>query len=266
MLSGKIYCNNCGEKGHIFQNCIKPITSNGILLITKKEGENYVLMIRRKDTLGYVDFMRGKYNIHNIDFIQNLIDEMTLEEKERLKTLDFDTLWFDLWNPEFMDRFQKEKSVSKTKFDELKNGIMNNGISYSLLSIINNSRTEWTEPEWGFPKGRRNQNEHILHSSVREFQEETGYEDIYNISIIQNIEPIKEVFTGSNLKSYMNNYYLAFSPYIELDKFKKQKSEVSKIEWINIEDAVLKIRHYDIEKINMISKIIKILKEYSFII
>ena len=44
------------------------------------------LMICRKDSLGYVDFIRGKYPVYNTKYIQNIIDEMTIEEKNKLLT------------------------------------------------------------------------------------------------------------------------------------------------------------------------------------
>ena len=61
------FCNNCGETGHAFHQCKKPITSIGII-VYKEVGEDkqrQYLMICRKDTLGFVDFMRGKYHLHD---------------------------------------------------------------------------------------------------------------------------------------------------------------------------------------------------------
>ena len=55
-------CNNCGNHGHMFQDCQLPITSIGIVLIRfNKNNELEYLMIRRKDSFGYVDFVRGKF-------------------------------------------------------------------------------------------------------------------------------------------------------------------------------------------------------------
>ena len=46
---------------------------------------------------------------------------------------------------------------------------------YTLASLIHKSSTTWLEPEWGYPKGRRNYQEKDLHCALREFEEETGY-------------------------------------------------------------------------------------------
>ena len=69
-MSSYDFCNNCGKSGHLYHQCKKPITSNGIILFRKTNGKFQYLMICRKDTLGYVDFLRGKYAIYNYNFIR----------------------------------------------------------------------------------------------------------------------------------------------------------------------------------------------------
>ena len=49
------------------------------------------------------------------------------------------------------------KKSSRDKFKSIKEGIhLFNDNFFNLESLIQNSNTSWTEPEWGFPKGRRN--------------------------------------------------------------------------------------------------------------
>ena len=50
------FCNNCGKTGHSYNQCSKPITSNGIIAFTKVDKKIKYLLICRKDTLGYVEF------------------------------------------------------------------------------------------------------------------------------------------------------------------------------------------------------------------
>ena len=85
------FCNNCGKTGHSYNQCSKPITSNGIIAFTKIGNNIKYLLICRKDTLGYVEFLRGKYPLYNKDYIQNIINEMTVQEKANLLTKDFAT-------------------------------------------------------------------------------------------------------------------------------------------------------------------------------
>ena len=103
------FCNNCGRNGHLFHACKKPITSSGIICINNDEKENKYLLICRKDTLGYVDFIRGKYPLYNKDYIQNIIDEMTLDEKRKISTMSFNELWTDLWGNFVRMQYQQIK-------------------------------------------------------------------------------------------------------------------------------------------------------------
>ena len=84
MSDFSIFCNNCGNNGHLFYQCKKPITSIGILLFTIENNIIKYLCIRRKDSLGYVDFMRGKYPLFNKEYLMNIINEMTIDEKKRI--------------------------------------------------------------------------------------------------------------------------------------------------------------------------------------
>ena len=214
-------------------------------------------MICRKDSLGYVDFMRGKYPLHSEFYIQNIIDEMTNDEKKDLMKHDFKTLWTNLWGNFVGCQYRGEEKISSEKFQKMKLG-------GSLLDLINNSKTNWETPEWGFPKGRRNYQENDLACALREFQEETGYiKD--QLDIIHNLMPFEEIFTGSNMKSYKHKYFVA---YMEPDKKSInnfQLSEVSKIGWFTLEESLEMIRPYNLEKRQVIKKIDNVLHKYRLV-
>jgi ADP-ribose pyrophosphatase YjhB (NUDIX family) len=255
------FCNNCGKTGHIFQNCKKPIISTGIINFRKKNKQNQYLMICRKDTLGYVDFLRGKYNLNNKYHILNLINEMTIIEKEKILQNKFDVLWKELWGNFVGNQYKSEEKLSKEKFIKLKNEEI---INLSLEKLIDESNTKWGTPEWGFPKGRRNNGENDINCATREYIEETGHPKT-SFEIIQNILPFEEIFTGSNFKSYKHKYYIAVSKKdVENDTF--QKSEVSNMKWLSLEECLKVIRPYSFEKIEIIQKIDKILNKYSLLI
>jgi 8-oxo-dGTP pyrophosphatase MutT (NUDIX family) len=107
----------------------------------------------------------------------------------------------------------------------------------------------WTEPEWGFPKGRRNSQEKDYDCAVREFSEETGYSSTV-LHNIRNILPFEEIFIGSNYKSYRHKYYLMYISYTDSISNGKsyQKSEVSNMEWKFFSNAIDTIRSYNLEK------------------
>ena len=261
-MSGRTYqfCNNCGGTGHVFHQCRSPITSIGIIAFRPSSRGIEYLMIRRKDTLGYVDFMRGKYSLYNKGYLQNIIDEMTVSEKQRILTENFDILWKELWGDNVGIQYRSEERTSRDKLNALKFGVITGSSEYSLASLIANSQTNWTETEWGFPKGRRNYQEKDIAAALREFEEETGYSKS-SLRMIQNLIPFEEIFTGSNYKSYKHRYFVAFlcTP-TETEGF--QTTEVSKLEWKTIDEALHAIRPYNLEKKNVLSRVNKMLEEY----
>jgi 8-oxo-dGTP pyrophosphatase MutT (NUDIX family) len=223
-------CNNCGKMGHRIYECILPNISIGVILYRVKNNIRQYLMIRRLSSFGYIDIAKKKKKYQN-NQLKIIVDEMTVDEKKSIK----------------------EK-------------IINNDGNYNkdIINYINSSTTTWLEPEWGFPKGRRNPGERDIACGTREFIEETGYSN-EDFEVIENILPYEEIFTGSNDKVYKQKYYLAFnSNNIDiLDKF--QKTEVSAIGWFTIEECLNKIRDYNVEKKELIKNIDSMLDKYSII-
>ncbi len=252
------FCNNCGKYGHSYNQCKLPIISSGIILVTKVNGKFYYLMIRRKDTLGYVDFLRGRYKKQNTYHLKHIISEMTISEKQNILTNDFKTLWNNLWSISNTQNVQHklEEKTSNKKFDKLKEG-------NQIDKLINQCKSRWSEPEWGFPKGRRNYLEKDIDCAIREFEEESGISK-HEIDLVLNIIPYEETFMGSNFKSYKHKYYLAFRKTNSLSLPSNfQKTEVSKINWFTYEECLKKIRPYNLEKIDVLTKINNVLNNYS---
>jgi 8-oxo-dGTP pyrophosphatase MutT (NUDIX family) len=256
-------CNNCGKQGHLFHQCKLPITSYGIILFRSSSKGLQFLMLRRKDSFGYIDFMRGKYSPYNIEHTQNIINEMSIDEKEKILTESFDNLWKQMWGNALNIQYRSEEAASVKKFDLIKSGIIIDEVKITLNDIIEKSNTKWKETEWEFPKGRRNYQEKDLDCAFREFEEETGISKL-NINIIENVLPFEEIFIGTNHKSYKHKYFLAYSKENEnehnLENY--QKSEVSKLEWKTINECLESIRPYSLEKKQLITNINKVLQEY----
>ena len=267
-MNKNINCNNCNKPGHLFSNCKMPITSSGVIAFRKpKPGAPFeYLLIRRKETLGYIDFMRGKYSVDNKDYIMNMMKQMTDREKQRLLCVDFEILWKDIWGDGYFNsRYKLEESISRDKHNSLVAGVTLKNGSYTLGSLIEESRqySVWMEPEWGFPKGRRNNNETDYDCAIREFCEESGYNE-NAIKPIHNIIPFEEIFTGSNYLSYKHKYFLVYMEYkdtLNVDNY--QRSEVSKMSWAQIGDCLTKIRDYNLEKKRVITNVDACLKQFA---
>jgi ADP-ribose pyrophosphatase YjhB (NUDIX family) len=260
-MSKNNVCNNCGKQGHLFHQCKLPITSYGIILFRSTANGIQYLMLRRKDSFGYIDFIRGKYLQHNVEQLKNIFNEMSVSEREKIRTQDFDKLWKSMWGETNIgSQYKSEEIASQKKFDALKNGILINSELITLNTLIDSATTTWQETEWEFPKGRRNFQEKDLECAIREFEEETGLSK-KDIIIIDNVMPFEEIFLGSNHKSYKHKYFLAYTdnPTDVLQNF--QTTEVSKLEWKTIEECVNSIRPYNLEKKQHIQNINKILQE-----
>jgi 8-oxo-dGTP pyrophosphatase MutT (NUDIX family) len=219
-------------------------------------------IVQRKHSLSYMEFIRGKYNLKNITYIFKIFTDMTPLEREYIGTQTFDELWNNLWQINHKPNLHKNEYFdSKCKFDILSNGITvehnNNNIDLSINYMLNNTKPLYFEPEWGFPKGRRNIQENDLTCAKREFLEETNFtNDDYNII---NTHAISENFRGSNHIRYQHTYYIAQSntiikPYIDPDN-KFQQIEIGDLGWFTYEEIMIKLRLNDIEKKKMITKV-----------
>ena len=280
-------CNNCGKRGHPAYQCKMPITSNGIIAYRKHPETKAIeyLMIRRKDTLGLMDFIRGKYSVNNKYYIMNMISQMTIQERAMLLEHTFDEVWEKVWDkpvappglsvnksPSYEygeSRYKTEEMVSREKFNQLKSGVYMNKTppnifaqscapTFTLETMINECPTKWDEPEWGFPKGKRNYNESDIDCALREFYEETGIKSRNMTFVVSNLAPYEEIFMGSNYKSYKHRYFLMYVDYntsvaekmTDVDKF-----EVSKVEWKSFNECLGAIRPYNLEKKRILSNI-----------
>jgi ADP-ribose pyrophosphatase YjhB (NUDIX family) len=271
------YCNNCGKRGHLFHQCKIPITSIGVIVFRKNlENKIEYLCIRRKDTLGYIDFMRGKYSVYNKHYIMNMLKQMTNKEKQDLLSCEFDMLWRNIWGDDTVSsQYKTEENISREKFNNLLNGVyVNNNYEtsnspettfYNLSMLIDESMNYecWHEPEWGFPKGRRNHQEKDFECALREMTEETGYSSRL-VRVVKNVFPFEEVFTGSNYKSYKHKYFLMYMDYADSVSSvgEYERSEVSDMDWKTYEKCLNCFRSYNLEKKRVISNVNTTITKY----
>jgi len=271
-----VYCNNCGNEGHLYRHCRLPVLSFGVLCI---EGEK-ILMIQRKDSLSYIEFLRGKYDTHNVKYLVKLFNGCSLKERENIKNMDFDELWQSLWltddNSEQTDRMLREYKNSKENFEKLK--------LTNINELLDKCTTNYMTPEWEFPKGRRNPYETNLKCAIREFEEETNLTS-EDYTLLDNVSPLEEEYVGSNGVRYKHIYYVAFYNVVkeldgvkghgcvkELDGVKghgcvkelsinlekyEQFSEIADIAWLTIDEGFDKIRKEQTTKKGILEQIKK---------
>jgi 8-oxo-dGTP pyrophosphatase MutT (NUDIX family) len=243
------------------------------------------LMIRRKNTVGYIEFVRGRYDENDNESILFLLNQMTHDEINYLRTNDFNIIWDNLWNGKYnnlpmdeavinnmdlldeaeylinldklsyKDRYiytkvhLKEYTFSKTKFIK----VMTDNLFDILKEQIN---ILYEQPEWGFPKGRRNLYEKNIDCAIREFTEETG---IYseNITIMDRIFPLNETLKGTNNLDYKHSYYLSIGKMIDVQlALPSQKIEIGAIGWFTYNEAIKIIRPYHNNRLKLLDEII----------
>jgi 8-oxo-dGTP pyrophosphatase MutT (NUDIX family) len=233
------------EEFDINQNIIIDLVKN----IPKIEIENNnieYLIIRRKHSLGYIEFIRGRYDINNIDTINNLIHQITPDELLCIKTKDFKDIWEEVWKKTSYNKiYLKEMEESMIKFNTLKT----NG--YFDKELIN----DYIEPEWGFPKGRRNPNEKNLKCALREFWEETGIVKS-KLIVLNKLFPLQEIFYGTNNILYKHVYYIAIynsDDEIGINHIQEdQLTEIGDIKWKTLNECLNLFRPYHEQKKNVL--------------
>ena len=219
-----------------------------------------------KDILNSKDFNKAWKRIWGNDSISNQYKSEESISRDKFQLLnngiftlskELNSRKFEMENSlcekSFLDVLPNEDIITEEikEIKEIKNNY------YTLESLIEESNKYqiWEEPEWGFPKGRRNYQEKDFDCAIREFKEETGYNPI-NLKNIRNLYPFEEIFTGSNYKSYKHKYYLAFLDYENSLNIKSfDSTEVSKMEWKTFEDCIKSIRSYNLEKKRLITNI-----------
>jgi len=278
---------------------------NNVSLIKDTDIEPYVervknklklLMIRRKNTVGYIEFVRGRYNELNNDSILFLLNQMTHEEINYLKSNTFEDIWNKLWNGKFIEISKNEvlhnsitSNVNTDNLDSHEINIINETNESNKISskdkhiyvkvhmkeyissnekfsyILQNNIFDllepklhilYEQPEWGFPKGRRNIHEKNIDCAVREFEEETGINGS-NIEIMDRIYPLNETLIGTNNLNYKHLYYLSIGKLedINLD-LPSQKIEIGGIGWFSYEEARNMIRPYHINRLRILDEIV----------
>lgn len=233
----------------MFRTCRDPVLSCGILLIDSPtlpvNTENInVLMIRRKDSMSFAEFMRGKYEPTNLDYVSVLVKNMTLKEQAGIASESFESLWRQLWGD---DRASADYNPSRERFHQL-----------DRVKLMRDNLSDYTEPEWGFPKGRRMRGETDMACAIREFGEETNIpRDAY--VVLKNIV-LEETFMGLNNIRYKHVYFVALLKEPDMVNLTQrftpmQRREISAIAWKTMREAEALIRPHHVERLGMLQQL-----------
>lgn len=251
-----MYCNNCGGKGHIFRTCKDPVLSCGILLIDKSTlptvaNETRVLMIRRKDSMSFAEFMRGKYEPEDTAYVSTLVKNMTLKEQASVASDSFESLWRQMWGD---DRMTSDYTQSRERFQQL-----------DRMTLMRNNISEYTEPEWGFPKGRRMRGESDLACALREFDEETNIPRD-SFVVLKNMI-LTETFMGLNNVQYKHVYFVALLKHPDMVNVNQkltpvQRREISGIGWKTFEEAEALVRPHHVERKGMLNQLKSVIETF----
>lgn len=274
----KLYCYNCGKSGHVYTICTFPTMSYGMIVYQIRDNIPYYLMVQRNDTPEFLEIIKGKFDFNNYKYIKRLVEHLTLLEIKRMQINNHNVLYSDMdkyykikKNKQYYDKMQ----AVEQNYMKLMNGVVNNdGILVKFDNILSELAAEkaetFLEPDWGFPKGRRNYKMNIendLECAIRELNEEAGLHP--NDYELWNNYWVIESYNGSNDVKYSHKYYIAKAKNTVstiIDPCNKyQIGEIRKIGWFTYEDAIKMMRPYHEEKKKTLLKIhSEIRKNYNY--
>lgn len=187
-------------------------------------------MIQKRYTYAFSAFVHGVYDCNSDRSILTLLNDMTVDEKIILRSVNYSHIWDYVWLTPPPPDSQKYKHL-KAKFEAAfaRSGGMR------LLDLIAQS-THGTRI-WEIPKGRPRKGESEIHCAVREFYEETGIEKS-QYQVFPNASRTHS-FTDEGVH-YVQKYFIAWThhaiqPRVSLES-RVQIEEVSDIKWITIEE------------------------------
>ena len=232
---------------------MKTYYSFGIIPI---HDDGRILMVCRKDTIGFMEFMKGNYslengnsNINEHPHIVDLFSMMTQEELEILMQENYDLAYKKLYGKspkESHTHNQRERILFETNKD----------IWLEICkNVYKNGKGGWKEPEWGFPKGKKNKTETKIGCALRELYEETGITN--EMITIDNTSKFVEKRCEGN-KEFIYEYFIGrLCNGFNIETVTKQTNEISDVSLLSINECVKKIRHYYKNRIRILESLKK---------
>lgn len=195
-----------------------------------------VLVEHKRCTYAFIEFARGHYNSQVPSRVKYLFNQMTVNEKIDILSMDFGTIWRRVWlfNPEHV--YTVSNMYRKKEYKFTNTFLMDGGVK--LRELLDG--TSHAESTWEFPKGRKKSVDELdIDCAIREFREETGIEKS-KYRILFDIDPIVYSHSDHHV-DYVNIYYIAMAksggitPKISFE-CKDQLSEVDSLRWVNVNE------------------------------
>ncbi len=200
------------------------------------------LLVKRRNSLNYIDFIRGKYEINDFKSIINMAGYMSKDEVELIKTNNFNKLWGDLWlKNAYKKKYLNEMRISNEKFNYLKS-----------INFLEKLTSEYSSTEWEIPKGGKKQNETHIQCGMRELKEETSLDES-KYKIIKCIDPIHDVFMGTNNIEYRHIFYTALFNNNALCDIEHSNNEIDSVKWCSLSEINNIIRPYNNSKVKILT-------------
>lgn len=268
------YCFNCGDCNHYYKKCPNPVTSYGMILYRLDKDVAGVatiryLLIQRDYSPEFRSLITNfRYLEHQPEQIEHLSQFLTGLELRALGTYDYPTLYSKINRYYLQRRHSKHQQILNSILRQTELLHSAHQICKRLAALssegpsVNNTRP--LEPDWGFPKGRRNKHnyENDIDCARREVHEETGLAPI-DYTIISGLQP-REIYKGTNDIYYQHNYYVgrvvnSLCPIFYNPLNAAQTCEIRKIGWFTYEEAMSMFRSYHSEKGEMLAAVHKTL-------
>lgn len=243
------------------------VVSYGISLIRKNNSKNRYefLFIKKRITYAFITFVKGIYHKNIDNDIIHLLNNMTIEEKICIMSLNFSNIWYMsyLSTPRYMSSKEISKYENcKAKFE--KRFLSDNG--FRLKKLIQKSKS--VESVWEMPKGMKNKNESDINTAIREFSEETGIKK-NKYRILWDVPRFEYSFVDENVE-YKYIYYPAvmidqkYQPSIDINVANRSNlMESSDIKFLSVEDIAL-IYSNSHSIISLLKRIKKKIRSYCF--
>jgi len=125
------------------------------------------VIVRARYTYAYAEFVHGKYSKNDHRKVAALIDEMSVDERLDLYSLNFAQMWYRIWLT------ADKKEHYNRNFAKFQTAWMREDSGKTLRHLIQTSRVAPRGTHYEFPKGKRlTPREADVNCAIRETEEE----------------------------------------------------------------------------------------------